>query len=229
MPQTVVPNNTYMTVVSHGTSDKPFSTKIVKRAFRLYERDVYYGTANNDDALQSYRYLQESSLYFSPSSLSQKPATTDDEAIVRAYDATQNWKADYKRPYALALPGTSGAPVFMHMPNTKDVYLFGIINAYAHISGQFNHLDSEMECNSILINPVHAQNNYLTIYSLPYQMVAFSGQNSENRGYIFDTNVAQFLAIANAVAATYPEKIYGKCENESVITRALNWLESLLL
>lgn len=171
-----IPSNALMTVVTYGTSDlKPgiFSwggTEPTRRAFRLYERDTYFGKPDDEEVLKSSRYLQESSVYFKPLKRNTKPEETDSEEIVRSYEATQNWVADGKKPYALGLPGTSGSPVFIRLTKngrTKD-YLFALVSSYSHLTGQF-HKRGAYEMNYILANQKQSLGGYQTIYSLFYR------------------------------------------------------------
>ncbi len=172
-----IPSNALMTVVTYGTSDIKEgafswfgSRQPIRRAFRLYERDTYFGRPDDEEVLKSSRYLQESSVYFKPLKRNTKPEETDSEEIVRSYEATQNWVADGKKPYALGLPGTSGSPVFIRLTKngrTKD-YLFALVSSYAHLTGQFRKRGA-YEMNYILANQKQALGGYQTIYSLFYR------------------------------------------------------------
>ncbi|MES2252677.1 MAG: hypothetical protein V4482_03225 [Pseudomonadota bacterium] len=171
-----IPSNALMTVVTYGTSDikhNVFSwggSQPVRRAFRLYERDTYFGRPDDDEVLKSSRYLQESSVYFKPLKRNIQPEETDAEEVVRSFEATQNWVADGKKPYALGLPGTSGSPVFIRLKEngkTKD-YLFGLVSSYAHLTGQF-HTRGAHEMDYILTHQQQSLGGYQTIYSLFYR------------------------------------------------------------
>ena len=175
----IIPNNALMTVVTYGTSDVKsglfdsllhLSHNPVRRAFRLYERDTYFGRPDDDEVLKSSRYLQESSVYFKPLNRAEKPSETDQEEIVRSYEATQNWIADGKKPYALGLPGTSGSPVFIRLIQNgkpKD-YLFGLVSSYSRLTGQF-HTRGAAEMDYILLHQSQSLGGYQTIYSLFYR------------------------------------------------------------
>lgn len=173
----IIPSDALMTVVTYGTSDVKEgafswfgSRQPIRRAFRLYERDTYFGRADDEEVLKSSRYLQESSVYFKPLKRNAKPEETDSEEIVRSYEATQNWVADGKKPYGLGLPGTSGSPVFIRLTKngrTKD-YLFALVSSYAHLTGQF-HKKGAYEMDHILANQKQSLGGYQTIYSLFYR------------------------------------------------------------
>jgi hypothetical protein len=187
-----VPNDAILTVVTHGIADQPLSP-ILRRAFRLYERDFYYG--NNDrDVLNEQRYLQESSIYFKPSDLSHKPSNTAPEELIRSYEATQNWTKDGKKPYALALPGSSGAPVYIRLKKNgveKD-YLFGLVNSYAHLSGVF-HGKGSSEYLYILDHPKDALNSYQTIFCLFYTHIQSAKAKDGNKVYKQDPTLKRTL------------------------------------
>lgn len=172
-----ISNHALMTVVTYGTSDIKAGLfdlfggrQPIRRAFRLYERDTYFGRPDDDEVLKTSRYLQESSVYFKPLKRNTKPEETDPEEVVRSYEATQNWVADGKKPYGLGLPGTSGSPVFIRLTKdgkTKD-YLFGLVSSYAHLTGQF-HKKGPYEMDYILTHQRQALGGYQTIYSLFYR------------------------------------------------------------
>jgi len=171
-----IPSNALMTVVTYGMSDVKHTlfnwggSPLLRRAFRLYERDTYFGRHDDDEVLKSSRYLQESSVYFKPLKRNIQPEETDAEEIVRSFEATQNWVADGKKPYALGLPGTSGSPVFIRLNEngkTKD-YLFGLVSSYAHLTGQFRTKGTH-EMEYILTHQQQSLGGYQTIFSLFYR------------------------------------------------------------
>lgn len=221
-----VPNQTLLTVVSYGNSDR-FEGRLdqaLRRAFRLYERDAYYGNDNQSIEGLSYksRHLQESSLFFKPSQLTKKPDPLDDEVIIRSYDATQNWIQDHKKPYALALPGTSGSPVFASVSDVnpisgapiKRTFLLGLISSFAHISGQFRYQTSTQEIDYILDTNHEALNQYQTIFSLPYT-------KTKDNLYTIDPIVQQFIEVAEQIANQTPSVLYQK-------PHPLHWLYTIL-
>ena len=165
-----IPTQALLTVVSFGMADQPRQPTI-KRAFRLYERDTYHLGGLDDEGLASKRSLLQSSLFFKPNEKLTQPSEQADEETIRVFDATQNWLKDGKKPYALALPGTSGAAVFVRVEvngKTED-YLFGIVTSFAHLSGRFQAPKGEAEHDYILSHPQKAFNNYQTIFALFYQ------------------------------------------------------------
>ena len=166
----IIPDQALLTVVSFGMADQPHSPTI-KRAFRLFERDTYHLGGLDDEELAARRSLLQSSLFFKPNEKLTQPSEHADEETIRVFEATQNWLKADKKAYALALPGTSGAPVFVRMEvNGKtEEYLFGIVTSFAHLSGRFQAPKGQPEHEYILRYPQLAFNNYQTIFALFYQ------------------------------------------------------------
>ena len=111
-PNAEVPLNSPLYVVTFGSADLS-KNSLLKRAFKLYETDTYFSHPFDEEALALNRSVLVSSLFFKPDESLKKPSLSSDEIAIRTYEATQNWLKDGKGPYALALPGTSGAPVFI--------------------------------------------------------------------------------------------------------------------
>ncbi|RZI47127.1 trypsin-like serine peptidase [Candidatus Finniella inopinata] len=165
-----VPSQSVLTVVSFGMADQP-KNPAIKRAFRLYERDTYHVGGLDEEELASKRSLLQSSLFFKPDKKLTQPSEQADEETIRVFDATQNWIKDGEKPYALALPGTSGAPVFVRITEngkTED-YLFGVVTSFAHLSGQFQAPKGVPEDEYILTRRQQSFNNYQTIFALFYK------------------------------------------------------------
>lgn len=165
-----VPNQAVLTVVTFGMADLP-NQPAIKRAFRLYERDTYHSGGLDDEELTLNRTTLQSSLFFKPDEQLQPPLPSADEKTQRLYEATQNWIKDGKRPYALALPGTSGAPVFIkiNVQGIMQEFLFGLVTSFAHLSGNFQTFKGSAEDDYILRHPKTAFNQYQTIFALLYR------------------------------------------------------------
>ena len=179
-----IPNDAVLTVVSHGMSDASmFNMSLMKRAFRLYERDFYYGNSHDDDILKNHRVTQESSIYFEPLTDISTPLPTASENVMRSFEATKNWIKDGKKPYALALPGTSGAPVFVRLnkDGKEKEYVFGLVNSFSSLSGMFHGKESK-EHQYILGNKKKALGAYQTIFCPMYKNVQ-SLENTRSKTY----------------------------------------------
>jgi hypothetical protein len=164
-----IPSQALMTVVSFGMADMMWQLTF-KRAFRLYECDNYQ-IPYDDEGLAANRSVLKSSLFFKPNEGLSKPSVTADEETTRVYEATRNWLKDGKKPYALALPGTSGAPVFVRLKvnGIDQDYLLGIVTSFAHLSGAFQAPKGQPEHEFILRHPKEVFNHYQTIFALFYR------------------------------------------------------------
>lgn len=165
----VIPKQAVLTVVSFGMADLPYQPAI-KRAFRLYERDSYHVGGVDEEGLVLNRTVLQSSLFFKPDEDLTRPLPSWDETSQRVYEATQNWIKDGKKPYGLALPGTSGAPVFVRVetPQGTKEFLLGIVTSYGHLSGQFETPKGLNEEAYLIRSPQKGFNNYQTIFALFY-------------------------------------------------------------
>ncbi|MBY0281102.1 MAG: S1 family peptidase [Alphaproteobacteria bacterium] len=165
-----VPLNSPLHVVTFGNADLS-KNSLLKRAFKLYEMDAYFSHPFDEEALALNRSVLVSSLFFKPDEALKKPSLSSDEVTIRTYEATQNWLKDGKGPYALALPGTSGAPVFVTLMvnGRKQDYLFGIITSFAHLSGRHQAPKGQPEYQYILENREKVFGQYQTIFALFYE------------------------------------------------------------
>ncbi|MDP3372536.1 MAG: hypothetical protein Q8S21_06605 [Candidatus Paracaedibacteraceae bacterium] len=200
----IIPSNALMTVVTYGTADlKPsvFSwggIPVTRRAFRLYERDTYFSRSDDAEEIKSSRYLQESSVFFKILKRAIKPEPTDPEEIIRSYEATQNWHADGSKPFGLALPGTSGSPVFIRLiENGKKVdYLFGLVSSFSHLTGQFRKR-GHSEMDYILSDVKNCMGGYQTIYSLFYRTDTFEKSAPNTAIYSQDPQFKMLMKTVN--------------------------------
>lgn len=176
-----------MTVVTYGTSDL-FWGNATRRAFNLYERDIYYPLVDKFEIFSSYKYLALSSIYFKPYSQKNDPPSFDaSEEEIRSYLATKLWEKDQKKPYGLALPGTSGSGVFIHLkdPHTEKIktYLIGVVSAFSPLN-QWKYPDKNQEISFIRNSPLNSLGNYQTIISTFYQIG--QKQNLEKKNLIYE-------------------------------------------
>ncbi|NBT85259.1 MAG: serine protease [Alphaproteobacteria bacterium] len=169
-PNAEVPLNSPLYVVTFGSADLS-KNSLLKRAFKLYETDTYFSHPFDEEALALNRSVLVSSLFFKPDESLKKPSLSSDEIAIRTYEATQNWLKDGKGPYALALPGTSGAPVFITLTinGKKQDYLFGIVTSFSHLSGHHQAPKGQPEYQYILENREKIFGQYQTIFALFYE------------------------------------------------------------
>lgn len=160
-----------LTVITFGTIDlKGFpNTPLTLRAFQLYERDRYFEN-QEEESLNLKSSILQSSIFFKPNTTLVKPDYNTDEVTSRVYEATQNWLKDEKKPYGLALPGTSGSPIFVKLEDQgkQKIFLFGIVTGYATLSGSFRTYLGKTEYDYLLKRPDQAFNAYQTIFALFY-------------------------------------------------------------
>lgn len=157
-------------VATFGNADRP-KEPLQKRAFMLCELDNYFAHPLDGDSLALSRSILLSSLFFNPTEHLDNPGINGDELTQRTFEANQNWLKYGKKPYALALPGTSGAPVYVTLnTNGKPTdYLLGVVTSFSHLSGRFQAGFFQKEHEYILSSPRDAiVGSYQTILALPY-------------------------------------------------------------
>lgn len=204
LPELDIPKDVTFTVVSHGTSDlnsfwdvlkfwKP-SITFLKRAYDLLEWTPVSSPRILREDIQLVRTLAYSSIFFDARK-TYRPYTVYDKSIFqRTMCAVYKWQQSGRPPFALALPGTSGSPVFARI-NDK-LYLAGIVVAYAPIKGSFLAPHGTSELKRILHDPKAAIGEYQTIFALFYKEdtttnSAFDGGAS----FVIDPNVQKILGI----------------------------------
>lgn len=154
-----------MLVVTWGNADIP--SKTLKRAFYLFEWSLFYPFLD-DDALQPLRKVMISSIFFKPANkLPKPPSINDKENTQRSYYALKSWLSNGKKPYGLALPGTSGAPVLVASRN-GTVELFGIVMGYANLGEKS--LASAKDFVKFANDPNNAYDMFQTIIATPYRL-----------------------------------------------------------
>jgi hypothetical protein len=199
-----IPKDVTFTVVSHGTSDLnsfwdilkfwEHSITFLKRAYDLLEWTPVSSPRVLTEDIQLVRTLAYSSIFFDARKTYRPYTIYDNSIFQRTMCAVYKWQKNGRQPFALALPGTSGSPVFARI--NQKLYLIGIIVAYAPIKGQFLAPNGTSELQKILYNPKAAIGEYHTIFALFYK------ENTTNRSlfperasFILDPNVHKMLGI----------------------------------
>lgn len=181
-----------MAVVTWGNSDLK-DNLYLKRAFYLYEWTIFY-PFTDEDITKQFRRVMIGSLFFRPyDSLPIEPSMNDSEGLQRNYYALRSWLRHGKKPYAMALPGTSGAPVFVQ--EDGQLVLFGAIMGYSSVADKniFNDLDYKKLLNTSLEN---AYNFYQTIIATPYRLNTDPVVNTVFRKeFVLDTRYTKMLEI----------------------------------
>jgi hypothetical protein len=155
-------------VVTLGTLGLPEFTPLVARAFALLEFDHIYIHQLDEDTLATNKPILLSSIFFNPEENFNN--VEDDEIISRNKTALNQWKKHKKPPYALALYGSSGAPVFAYtkVGKEKKLALIGIITSFAQLGK--NSLSKEQKNNPsfFLNNSNQIQGYFQSIFALFY-------------------------------------------------------------
>lgn len=193
-----IPNDATLIVGTFGASDLTESDNF-KRAFMLLEMDTYQHNSNDLEIFSPVKSLSLSSIFFKPTQeLPDAPSLRETESVLRSYDANKKWHELNKPPYALALPGTSGAPVFVKlMINNKiQEYLFGIVTSFSPLSDYNLHSPKGInELDYILREKRESiYGRYQTIFALFYQIEDnYLKENHRKRSYRKDYNLTELL------------------------------------
>lgn len=177
-----------MVVITWGNSDIPKQN--IKRSFYLFEWSLFYPFLD-DDALQPLRKVMCSSIFFKPSNqLPEQPSINDTENIQRQYYALKSWFKHGKKPYGLALPGTSGAPVLINTKTGSE--LFGVVMGYANLGDQ--KLANIKDFTELAKNPSNIYNLFQTIIATPYRLNTDPEANKTSvRNFVLDKRYSEII------------------------------------
>ncbi|PIZ32372.1 MAG: hypothetical protein COY39_05720 [Alphaproteobacteria bacterium CG_4_10_14_0_8_um_filter_37_21] len=204
LPELDMPQDVTFTVVSHGISDlqsfwdvlkfwKPPIT-FLKRAYDLLEWTPVSSPRILGEDIQLIRTLAYSSIFFDARKTYRPYTVYDKSTFQRTMNAVYKWQKNGRPPFALALPGTSGAPVFARIHNT--LYLAGVIVAYAPIKGNFLAPHGTSELKRILHNPKAAIGEYHTIFALFYkENTTTKSALKDGTTFVIDPNVKKILGM----------------------------------
>lgn len=181
-----------MLVLTWGNADIP--SQKLKRGFYLFEWSLFFPNID-EDSLANYRTVMISSLFFDPANElpKEQPGVNEPESIQRRYFALKSWLHD-KRPYGLALPGTSGAPVFVKTKilGEQGVHFFGLIMGYATLGEEMRMISKNSE--QFSKNPKDAYNKYQTIITTPFRLNMQPTANiDENKHFIIDKRYLEMI------------------------------------
>lgn len=180
-----------MLVMTWGNADIP--SQKLKRGFYLYEWSLFFPNVD-EDALANHRTVMMSSMFFEPAEkLPNKPGVNEPESVQRRYFALKSWLDD-KRPYGLALPGTSGAPVFVEKKflGERQIYLFGLVMGFATLGEEMTLLSKNNE--DFAKNPKNAYNKYQTLITTPFRLDMRPTANiSEKKHFAIDKRYLKMI------------------------------------
>ena len=181
-----------MLVLTWGNADMPLQK--LKRGFYLYEWSLFFPKVD-EDPLANYRTIMISSLFFDPANELPKkqPGINEPESVQRRYFALKSW-LNNKRPYGLALPGTSGAPVFVETKTLgqRRVHLFGLVMGYSTLGEEMRMISKNSE--ELSKNPQKAYNKYQTIITTPFRLNMQPAANtSEDKHFTVDKRYLEMI------------------------------------
>lgn len=181
-----------MLVLTWGNADMP--SQKLKRGFYLYEWSLFFPNVD-EDPLANYRTVMISSLFFDPANElpKEQPGVNEPESMQRRYFALKSWLND-KRPYGLALPGTSGAPVFVETKilGQRRIHLFGLVMGYATLGEEMRMISKNSE--EFSKDPKKAYNKYQTIITTPFRLNMQPTANmNENKHFIIDKRYLKMI------------------------------------
>lgn len=118
-------------VGTFGSADLHFTDLAPKRAFCLLEWDLAFAFAVQSEGafFQNRRLIPLSSVFFSPGDTDNNGNLEKKE---RTSEALNNWRQHKNPPYGLALPGTSGSPVFISQ--NQEPLIFGLVTSFAALA-----------------------------------------------------------------------------------------------
>lgn len=183
----------YAVAITHGTSDLPHFKGIIRRGFYLYELSEFIVGREFLENVDVFGSASYSSIFFDPKTPLKMLSIHDDADDQRVQYALQSYQKNPK-PTGLALPGTSGSPVFVEVTinGEKQFVLFGLVTSYSPLhNDRLWHLwKSEHEI--LIDDPAKAKNKYQTNISIFYQQSFLN--SSPLRGTTFrDSGMGKFV------------------------------------
>ena len=193
-----------MLVQTWGNADMP--SQKIKRGFYFFEWSLFFPN-RDEDPLANYRTVMLSSLFFEPADvLPEKPNINEPESVQRRYFALKSW-LKHKRPYGLALPGTSGAPVYVEA-NGK-LSFFGLIMGYSTLGEETLLLSKDNEAFSK--DPKAAYNKYQTIITTPFRLnMQPTANTNQQKHFVLDKRYLKMIdGLAASGTINQPHRIKG--------------------
>lgn len=177
-----------MLVQTWGNSDIP--SQKIKRAFHFFEWCLFFPN-RDEDPLANYRTVMLSSIFFEPANvLPEKPNINEPESVQRRYFALKSWLMHNQKPYGLALPGTSGAPVYIE--KNGELSFFGLVMGYATLGEEALLLSKDNE--SFSKNPKAAYNKYQTIITTPFRLnMQPTANTTQQKHFVLDKRYLKMI------------------------------------
>jgi hypothetical protein len=180
-----------MQVQTWGNADIP--SQKIKRGFYFFEWSLFFPN-RDEDPLANLRTVMLSSIFFEPADvLPEKPDINAPESTQRRYFALKSW-LQHKRPYGLALPGTSGAPVYIETTTNgrRTLNFFGLIMGYSTLGEETLLLSKDTE--KLSKNPKAAYNKYQTIITTPFRLnMQPTANTTAQKHFAFDRSYLKMI------------------------------------
>lgn len=161
-------------VATFGAADLPRGTPPPRRAFVFPEADIFSISGKDPESLYDFKTVMMGSIFFEPKDDLKPVKAHALEKELRTYNANQQWHKMNKPPYALTLPGSSGAPVFISVieNGVNKTYVFGLIQSFSHLAGSsFRHSSGDRETHRILTKSRQKiYGLYQSIFCIPYKL-----------------------------------------------------------
>ena len=185
-------------VATFGSADIPRGTPVQRRAFSLPESDIFSIMGKDPEALYDRKTVMMGAIYFEPNDHLKPFKASDSERTIRTYQANREWQKLGKPPYALALAGSSGAPLFIKVmeEGLPKMYVFGVIQSFSHLSASsFRHSSGERETHRLLHTPRQKiYGHYQSVFCIPYKLsLTFKSYEDIPRVYQLSKHVKKIL------------------------------------
>jgi hypothetical protein len=161
-------------VATFGAADIPHGDPVRRRAFVLPEVDIFSAMGRDPETLYDLKTIMMGSIFFEPNDHLKPVKPYGSERELRTYKANLEWRKLNKPPYALALPGSSGAPVFIHVTENGKTkpYVFGLIQSFSHLSASsFHYATGDRETHRLLnTKREKLYGHYQSVFCTPYKL-----------------------------------------------------------
>jgi hypothetical protein len=207
-------------VATFGTADIPQGAPVHRRAFMLPESDIFSVAGRDPEALYDFKTVMMGSIFFEPKDDLKPVPLHGPEKDLRTYEANLQWHKLNKPPYALTLPGSSGAPVFITVTEKglPKTYVFGLIQSYSHLStSTFKHASGERETRRLLKGKRHKlYGHYQSVFCIPYKLYQpLQAYKNTPKIYRLSQRIKTIIDELNGVPQGAPEKPIKKRKKSS--------------
>jgi len=161
-------------VATFGSADIPHGQPVHRRAFVFPEADVFSVLGDDPETLYDFKTVMMGSIFFEPKKTLTPVKAHASERELRTYQANRQWHALHNPPYALTLPGSSGAPVFIKVTEdgVEKTYVFGLIQSFSHLAASSFHYASGKQETEHLLRKSRREiyGHYQSVFCIPYKL-----------------------------------------------------------